>query len=82
MTVSDPNAPGKENRFVGICIEKKNFGLGASFKLRNCIDEQGKDQLWYNHFSPFSILQIVVVKKVLSVPNGAYGGAYLRLNNP
>ena len=41
VTVSDPYAPGKENRFVGICVERKNFGLGASFKLRNCIDEQG-----------------------------------------
>lgn len=39
--MADPYASGKTSRFVGICIERKNYGLGAAFKLRNVIDGQG-----------------------------------------
>lgn len=41
VTMADPHANGKTSRLVGICIERKNYGLGASFKLRNVIDGQG-----------------------------------------
>ncbi|KAL7307211.1 hypothetical protein TKK_0000934 [Trichogramma kaykai] len=38
---SDPHAPGKNNRFMGICIQKIGAGLRASFILRNFIDGEG-----------------------------------------
>ena len=41
VTVSDPYAPGKSNRFVGICIRRDGYGLRHSFTLRNVIDGQG-----------------------------------------
>ncbi|KAG2468709.1 39S ribosomal protein L19, mitochondrial isoform X1 [Polypterus senegalus] len=41
VTTSDPNANGKLNRFVGICIERSGKGLGATFTLRNVIEGQG-----------------------------------------
>lgn len=41
VSYSEPHAPGKSNRFVGICIERKGCGLRASFILRNVIDNQG-----------------------------------------
>lgn len=41
VTISDPHAQGKTNRFVGICIERKGCGLRAEFILRNVIDHQG-----------------------------------------
>ncbi|GIX70002.1 39S ribosomal protein L19, mitochondrial, partial [Caerostris darwini] len=40
VTASDPYAPGKENRFVGICIGRTYEGLRASFTLRNTVDKQ------------------------------------------
>lgn len=42
MTMADPNASGKINRFVGICIQRGGEGLGATFVLRNIIDYQGE----------------------------------------
>lgn len=42
VTVADPNASGKTNRFVGICIQRGGCGLRAWFILRNVIDHQGK----------------------------------------
>lgn len=41
VTISDPHAQSKTNRFVGICIERKGCGLRAEFTLRNVIDHQG-----------------------------------------
>lgn len=41
VTVSDPNAPGKISRFVGICIERTGQGLRANFTLRNFIGTEG-----------------------------------------
>ncbi|XP_063995069.1 large ribosomal subunit protein bL19m [Diachasmimorpha longicaudata] len=38
---SEPHAPGKCNKFVGICIDRKGCGLRANFILRNVIDHQG-----------------------------------------
>lgn len=42
VTVSDLYAPGKVNRFVGICIRRDNYGLRHTFTLRNTIDGLGK----------------------------------------
>lgn len=41
VTYSEPHAPGKINKFVGICIERKGSGLRSIFLLRNVIDNQG-----------------------------------------
>nr|KAG8534632.1 hypothetical protein GDO81_018963 [Engystomops pustulosus] len=41
VTMADPHANGKSNRFVGICIDRSGSGLGATFALRNVIDGQG-----------------------------------------
>ncbi|XP_015171748.1 PREDICTED: 39S ribosomal protein L19, mitochondrial isoform X2 [Polistes dominula] len=41
VTYTEPHAPGKVNKFVGICISRKGCGLRASFLLRNVIDNQG-----------------------------------------
>ncbi|XP_070158952.1 large ribosomal subunit protein bL19m [Polyergus mexicanus] len=41
VTYSEPHAPGKVNKFVGICIERKGTGLRSTFLLRNVIDNQG-----------------------------------------
>lgn len=40
--MSDPHAEGKSNRFVGICIQRGGKGLGATFILRNIINNQGE----------------------------------------
>ncbi|CAJ0968539.1 unnamed protein product [Ranitomeya imitator] len=41
VSVADPHASGKLNRFVGLCIDRSGHGLGATFLLRNIIDGQG-----------------------------------------
>lgn len=41
VTVSDLYAPGKMNRFVGICIRREGYGLRHSFTLRNVIENLG-----------------------------------------
>jgi len=38
---SEPHAPGKINKFVGICIQREGCGLRSWFILRNVIDYQG-----------------------------------------
>lgn len=42
VTMADPNASGKTNRFVGICTQRGGKGLGATFVLRNIIEGQGE----------------------------------------
>ena len=42
VTVSDLYAPGKANRFVGICIRRDDYGLRHTFTLRNTIDGLGE----------------------------------------
>lgn len=51
VTMADPNASGKSNRFVGICIQRGGKGLGATFVLRNIIDGQGVE-ICYQLYSP------------------------------
>lgn len=41
MTTADPYASDKSKRFVGICIQRGGKGLGATFVLRNVIEDQG-----------------------------------------
>ena len=41
VSVADHYAPGKTNRFVGICIQRTGHGIRANFTLRNVVDGQG-----------------------------------------
>ncbi|XP_072218696.1 large ribosomal subunit protein bL19m [Leuresthes tenuis] len=60
VTMADPNASGKSNRFVGICIQRGGKGLGATFVLRNIINNQGVE-ICYELYSP-RIQKIEVLK--------------------
>ncbi|KAK9531460.1 hypothetical protein VZT92_010885 [Zoarces viviparus] len=60
VTMADPNASGKMNRFVGICIQRGGKGLGATCVLRNIIDNQGVE-ICYELYSP-RIQKIDVLK--------------------
>ncbi|CAG7734230.1 unnamed protein product [Allacma fusca] len=51
VSVSDLNAPGKANTFVGICTERGGCGLRANFVLRNVIDGQGVE-ISYEMYNP------------------------------
>ncbi|XP_071641497.1 large ribosomal subunit protein bL19m [Temnothorax longispinosus] len=46
VTYSEPHAPGKVNKFVGICIERAGWGLRATCLLRNVVDHQGIEVLY------------------------------------
>ncbi|XP_026761460.1 39S ribosomal protein L19, mitochondrial [Galleria mellonella] len=60
VTISDPHAQSKTNRFVGICIERKGSGLRAEFTLRNVVDHQGVE-IRYDLYDP-TIHQIQVLR--------------------
>jgi large subunit ribosomal protein L19 len=51
VTVSDPNAPGRVSRFVGICISRDGNGLRATFTLRNYIEHEGVE-IRYDMYNP------------------------------
>lgn len=51
VSMADPNATGKVNRFVGICIQRGGKGLGATFVLRNIINNQGVE-ICYELYNP------------------------------
>ncbi|KAM9067140.1 39S ribosomal protein L19, mitochondrial [Sarcophilus harrisii] len=51
VTSSDPHAKGKTSRFVGICIQRSGYGLGATFVLRNIIEGQGVE-ICFDLYSP------------------------------
>ncbi|KAG7508989.1 39S ribosomal protein L19, mitochondrial [Solea senegalensis] len=61
VNMADPNASGKTNRFVGICIQRGGKGLGATFILRNVINNQGVE-MCYELYSP--LIQSVEVLKL------------------
>ncbi|XP_020285687.1 39S ribosomal protein L19, mitochondrial [Pseudomyrmex gracilis] len=50
-TYSEPHAPGKVNRFVGICIQRVGTGLRSMFILRNVVDNQGVE-VSFNVYDP------------------------------
>ncbi|XP_013865440.1 large ribosomal subunit protein bL19m isoform X1 [Austrofundulus limnaeus] len=60
VTMADLYASGKTNRFVGICIRRGGSGLGATFILRNIINNQGVE-MNYDLYSP-RIQSIEVLK--------------------
>ncbi|CAG4960241.1 unnamed protein product [Colias eurytheme] len=65
VTISDPHAQGKTNRFVGICIERKGCGLRAEFTLRNVVDHQGVE-VRYDLYDPtIQSIQVLRLEKRL-----------------
>lgn len=65
VTVSDKNAPGRKNRFVGICIERQFQGLRATFTLRNVVSNQGME-IRYQLYSPLILdIQVLLLEKRL-----------------
>ncbi len=60
VNVSDPYAPGKTNRFVGICIRRDGHQLRHTFTLRNTIDGLGVE-IQYDLYNP-SIQSIEILK--------------------
>ncbi|KAM3930299.1 large ribosomal subunit protein bL19m [Leptodactylus fuscus] len=60
VTMADPHANKKSNRFVGLCIERSGHGLGGTFLLRNVIDGQGVE-IRYELYNPL-IQEIQVLK--------------------
>ncbi|XP_076316805.1 mitochondrial ribosomal protein L19 isoform X2 [Tachypleus tridentatus] len=51
VTVSDPCAPRKQNRFVGICIIREGHGLRSFFTIRNVVNNQGTEII-YDLYNP------------------------------
>lgn len=47
VTYSDKHAPGKTNKFVGICIQRQYCGLKAEFTLRNIVEGEGVDIMFH-----------------------------------
>lgn len=41
VTLADKYAPGRQRRFVGICIRREKTGLHHHFTLRNVVDGLG-----------------------------------------
>jgi large subunit ribosomal protein L19 len=60
VTCSDPYAPNKVNRFVGICIKREGYGLRHTFTLRNVVDGLGVEVM-YELYNP-TVQQIEVLK--------------------
>ncbi|XP_005093345.1 39S ribosomal protein L19, mitochondrial [Aplysia californica] len=60
VTVADAYAPSKKNRFVGICIDRGEYGLKAYFVLRNVVDGLGVEVM-YEMYNP-KVLSIEVLK--------------------
>ena len=60
VTRADPHSPTGETRFAGICITKRDRGLGSNFVLHNCINGMGVE-ITYETFSP-TIRKIEVLK--------------------
>ncbi|KAK6170810.1 hypothetical protein SNE40_019114 [Patella caerulea] len=73
VTVSDQYSPNKENRFVGICIDRGGVGLRAFFILRNVVDGQGIE-IMYEMYNP-TLQSIQVLKLEKRVDDKLY---YLR----
>ena len=60
VTISDPYAPGKVSKFVGICIERAGQGTFANFTLRNVVDHVGVE-IRYDLYNP-TIREIQLLK--------------------
>ena len=60
VTRADPYSPTGTSKFVGICIARRNKGLGSTFILRNVIGGVGVE-IMYELYSP-AIREIEILK--------------------
>ena len=60
VTRADPYSPSGETKFVGICIARRNNGLGSTFILRNVINGMGVEMM-FELYSP-ALREIKVLK--------------------
>lgn len=60
VTRADPYSPTGTTKFVGICIARRNKGLGSTFILRNVLNGVGVEMM-YELYSP-AIREIQVLK--------------------
>ncbi|XP_061741782.1 39S ribosomal protein L19, mitochondrial [Nerophis ophidion] len=65
VTMSDPNASGKTNHFVGLCIQRGGKGLGATFVLRNIINNQGVEYCYELYNPRIQEIQVLKLEKRL-----------------
>lgn len=77
VLVSDQQSPKKNNRFVGICIDRGGQGLRAYFILRNIVDGQGVE-IMYEMYNP-TLQKIEVLKLEKRLDEQLY---YLRDSPP
>jgi len=77
VTATDRCAPGKQNRFLGICIHRTGYGLRATFTLRNVVDHQGVE-IMYELYNP-TIQKIDVIRLEKRLDNELF---YLRDSYP
>jgi large subunit ribosomal protein L19 len=62
VTHSDKHAPGKKNRFLGICISRSGQGLRASFILRNVIDKMGVEISYFLYDPTLEKIEVIRYK--------------------
>ncbi|ODM96476.1 39S ribosomal protein L19, mitochondrial [Orchesella cincta] len=60
VTLSDRNAPGKTNTFVGICIQREGTAMRSMFTLRNVVDGHGVE-ITFDLYNP-TILNITCLR--------------------
>ncbi|KAI1278834.1 39S ribosomal protein L19, mitochondrial [Halotydeus destructor] len=77
VTVSDPDAPGKVSRFVGICIAREGQGLRHNFTVRNIVENEGVE-IRYDLYNP-TIRSVEVLKLEKRLDDELY---YLRDADP
>ncbi|CAG0878585.1 unnamed protein product, partial [Darwinula stevensoni] len=65
VTVSDPHAPGKMSRFLGLCTERGGCGLRAYFVLRNVIDGQGVEVMYEMYNPTIQSVEVIRLEKRL-----------------
>ncbi|NXR09703.1 RM19 protein, partial [Semnornis frantzii] len=65
VTTANPYASEKASRFVGICIQRGGKGLGATFVLRNIIEDQGVE-IRYELYNPrIQAIEVLKLEKRL-----------------
>lgn len=65
VSASDPYAPGKLNRFVGICIRREGYGLRHKFTLRNTVQNLGVEIMYQMYNPTIQMIEVLKLEKRL-----------------
>jgi large subunit ribosomal protein L19 len=65
VSVSDPHSPGKQNRFLGLCIARAGHGLQAYFVLRNVVDGLGVEVMYQMYNPTVQSIEVLKLEKRL-----------------